>query len=525
MDINEHYDIAVVGAGPGGYSVALRASQLGESVLLVDRRPTPGGVCLHEGCIPSRALLRVADTVGRAKRATEFGFFHTSAGTDITGNNAMDMEKINAYKQGLVDTMVSGLCGMLTSRGVRYVQAEARVVEPGTVKLHPTGGEQGPAALNKSMEIRAGDIVVATGSRPNELENVPISHQRILDSTDALNLGRVPSSALILGSGDVALEFAGIWAPLGTQVTLIERGERILQSTTKRVSATVARNLQQAGVVLVTQAQILSALEDENIATLRYRDADGQARSLSADVLLAAVGRMPNTGMDWLADLGVTLSTEPGERGCILTDPVGRTNVPGIWAVGDVTPGKQLAHRAYAQGLVIAETIAGMATTPLDDRTVPVTTYGLAENCSVGYTAEEARADNRLTDVTEDSYPMGGNACAAMTGQVGIVTLVSGRLVADLDGSSTGHANANPSNSPGTDRNVNAYGDRTGERVLLGVQMAGPQTADLAAEAEELIGNRVPIHDAARFIHPHPTISEALGEALLLADGRPLHAR
>lgn len=513
MNIKEHYDIAVVGAGPGGYSVALRASQLGKSVLLVDRRPTPGGVCLHEGCIPSRALLRVADTVRRAKRAADLGFFRKDAVAGITRSDAIDMEKTNAYKQGIVDAMISGLGGVLASRGVRYVQAEARVMKPGTVELHPAGGEQGPDALDEPVEIRAEDIVLATGSHANELESVPVSHRRILDSTDALDLGLVPSSALILGSGDVALEFAGIWAPLGTRVTLVERGERILRSATKRVSATVSRNLRQAGVALVTQAQILSASEDENTATLRYRDADGQVRSLSADVLLPAVGRIPNTGMDWLADLGVALGADPGEQGRILTDAVGRTNVPGIWAVGDVTPGKQLAHRAYAQGLVIAETIAGVETTPLDDRTVPATTYGLAENCSVGYTADEARADARFADVAEDSYPMAGNACTAMTGQAGIVTLVSGRLVPDRGGDDTGHAN------------TNAYGARAGERVLLGAQMAGPQTTDLAAEAEELIGNRIPIHDAARLVHPHPTVSEALGEALLLADGRPLHAR
>lgn len=493
--INTHFDIAVIGAGPGGYATALRAASLGKSVVLIDSRQTPGGVCVHEGCIPSRALIHATQLKRRFLAASLCGLH--------ANHLEINPQELLSYQQETVASMVTNLASLLSARGVTYIQAEAALVDSHTVRLLPVDTVKQPihegveaagdSALDTEISITADDVVLAMGSRTNVIPALPISHQGVLSSTDALNLSYTPESAIIVGTGDVGLEFASIWSDLGVHVTLIERGPRILKSSTRRISATLLQTLRKNGVTVLTNISIDDVTEQTDSVQLSYTDSHNNQQMLTAQVLLSATGRRPNTDFEWIQALGIQCT----ETHRISTDPYGRTSVDHIWAVGDITEGKQVAHRAYAQGIVIAESIAGLSTTPVNNMTVPLVTFGLAENSSVGLTAEEARLDTSLCEVIETSYPLTGNACVAMEHDTtGIITIVSARS----------H-------------------DTDSDPYIVGVQMAGPGVTDFTAEAQELIGNHISVHEASQLIHPHPTISEAFGEALLLADGRPLHAR
>jgi dihydrolipoamide dehydrogenase len=306
-------------------------------------------------------------------------------------------------------------------------------------------------------------------------------------------LQQIPSSVVIIGSGPIGLEFATLWSSIGAEVTVLEAADRILPSATPRVSATISRDLKRAGVHCATNVTIDSLEEGVNqSATVHYREDEGDEQTLTAQFALVAIGRLPNTDADWFSAIGIDLD----ERGLVKTDAYGRTSVPGVWALGDITAGKQLAHRAFAQGLVVAESIAGIDTEPVDDHTVPAVTFAMTEVGSVGYARAEAETVPEFSEVKETTFPMLGNARVVMSGDSGSVTVVSG-----------------------------IRADRPGVPVVLGVQMVGPGVSELTAEAQQLVGNRIPLHEASRLVHPHPTLSETLGEALLSADGRPLHTR
>lgn len=493
MTDTQNYDIAIIGAGPGGYSTALRAAQLGKSVVLIEKNPYPGGVCLHEGCVPSKALLTAAHII------------HDSARAEVMGLSlplqSIDLGKLVDYKEGVVDQMTKGLESLLRKRKVTTITGTASLSPDRTITVETADGD--------TTSISASDIVLATGSRPRHLPGSPFAKNAILSSQDALNLRQIPQSVVIIGSGPIGLEFATLWNSAGATVTVLEAAERILPSATARISATVTRNLKRAGITFATNVVIDSLDESANqAATVRYHDgstaqegstSDGDSDAtapetitVTAQFALVAIGRIPNTDAPWFSETGVALD----ERGLVRTDPYGRTSVPGIWALGDITPGKQLAHRAFAQGIVVAESIAGLATEPVDDHNVPAVTFALTEVGSVGYTRDEAEENPDFNDVEETTLPMLGNARVVMSGETGSITIVSGTTSSNPD-----------------------------VPVVLGVQMAGPGVSEFTAEAQQLVGNRIPLHEAARLVHPHPTLSETLGEALLSADGRPLHSR
>lgn len=495
MTSTQHFDIAIIGAGPGGYSTALRAAELGKSVALIEKSDVPGGVCLHEGCVPSKALLTAARAIRDSKHAEVMGLSMPLQSIDIGA--------LIDYKESVVNQMTKGLESLLRKRKVTQFTGEATMVDAHRLSV---------ATSDETLEIEATDVVIATGSHPRQLPHAPFTKKAILSSQDALNLKQIPQSIVIVGSGAIGLEFATLWSSTGTKITLLESADRILPSATPRVSATVARNLKRAGVTYVTGVSIDSLDEGDNqVVTVRYHetnssngngggtgsDTDDSAEetpvtSITAQFALVAIGREPNTTADWFGKVGIDLD----DRGLVVTDPYGRTSVPGVWALGDITAGKQLAHRAFAQGLVVAESIAGVPTKPVDDHNVPAVTFALTEVGSVGYTLDEARNESTFHEVTESTFPMLGNARVVMSGESGSISIVSGM----------------------TDENPEV-------RVVLGVHMAGPEVSELAAEAEQLVGNRIPVSDAARLVHPHPTFSETLGEALLIADGRPLHSR
>ena len=483
----QQYDVAIIGAGPGGYATALRAAELGMSVALIERDSTVGGTCLNRGCIPSKALITAAHAIETVRHADRFG-----VRADING---IDLDKLRDYRIDTVSTVVKGLSGLLAQRNIDVIRGEAEPTDPHTIRItsdgtDATGSEERSRRIST---IAATHIVLATGGRPRPIPGEPF-RDALIDSTQALDLREFPRKAVIIGAGAIAVEFASMWNAAGGDVTLIIRKDRVLSGWDKRTGVTLTRELKRQGVTVVANASVTRIdTSDGTHATVRYTcaAADGD-RSIDADVVLAAIGREPNTDAAWFDTLGI----ERDDHGLVVTDAFGRTNVDGVWAVGDITPGHALAHRAFGQGIVVAETIAGLHPSPVDEATVPGIVFSSPEAATVGLTVEQAKTHDGLSNVAQTAYPMMGNARMLMSGTGGSLSVVSGE---------TAH--------------------RPGVPVVLGVHIVAPNASDLIAEAQQIVGARTPLSDAARLIHPHPTFSETLGEALLKADGRPLHTR
>ncbi|TPF79133.1 MULTISPECIES: NAD(P)/FAD-dependent oxidoreductase [unclassified Bifidobacterium] len=495
--MSEQYDIAIIGAGPGGYSTALRAAELGKKVALIERDATVGGTCLNRGCIPSKALITATHTIDTVHRAAELGVQATVDG--------IDFGKLHDYRRHIVDTMVQGLSGLLAHRGITVYRGFATFAADETdtggrhiVHIAPAPQQNEvivyhkanvPKPAGTALDLSVTDIVIATGARPRPLPGNPFGGA-LIDSTQALEANEFPSSAVIIGAGAVALEFASMWNAAGSDITLLIRKDRVLSAWDRRAGVTLTRELKRHGIKVITHSTVTHVDVGVNLgATVHYtvQGEDGE-HSVWGEVALAAIGRDPITDSSW----GVALTSD----GLVSTDAFGHTDKPGIWAVGDVTEGHALAHRAFEQGLVIAETIAGQHVKPVEEDTIPQVVFSSPEAACVGLTLNEAQAREDLVEVKETAYPMLSNARMLMRGTAGSMTIVSG-----CDQS-----------APDAPR-------------ILGVHIVSPLASDLIAEAEQLVGNHIPLSEAARLIHPHPTFSETLGEALLKADGRPLHTR
>ena len=493
--MSEQFDLVIIGAGPGGYSTALRAAELGMKVALVERDATVGGTCLNRGCIPSKALITATHTIDTVHRAAELGV--------NASVNGIDFGTLRDYRLRVVKTMVGGLAGLLAHRGITVFRANAAFhadeTAPATsnhiVHLVPSPDQSDiltyhkadvPEPSGPTMDLTATNIVIATGAKPRPLPGNPFAGA-LIDSTQALEVNEFPSSAVIIGAGAIALEFASMWNAAGSKVTLLIRKDRVLSAWDRRAGTTLTRELKRHGVNIITRASVTHVDTGANLgATVHYtREGQDGEQSVWGEIALVAIGRDPITDPAW----GVTID----DHGHVATDAYGRTDKPGVWAVGDVTAGHALAHRAFEQGIVIAETIAGLNPKPVDEATVPQIVFSFPEAASVGLTVEQAQAREDLIEIKETNYPMLANARMLMSGTAGSLTIVSGCDAAN----------------PDTPR-------------VLGVHM---MASDIIAEAEQLVGNHVPLADAARLVHPHPTFSETLGEALLKADGRPLHTR
>ena len=467
--VQQHFDIAIIGAGPGGYSTALRAAELGKSVALIERDGTLGGTCLNRGCIPSKALLTAVHSVETIHNAERMGINATL--------QSIDFGRLRDFRVSTVETMTKGLTGLLAHRGVTVFRGCAALQNAHTVRVTPAEGE---TQVSRSVEagvfepvetelaIDADDIVLATGSRPLALPGNPFAGA-LIDSTQALELNTLPSSAVI-------------------------SKDRVLSTWERRASMTLTRELKRRGVNVIARTAVDRVDTGANLgATVHYRQGDSdEDRTAYGEVVLAAIGRVPNTDADWFRSSGLKLD----ERGYVTVDGYGRTNLDGVWALGDITPGHALAHRAFEQGITIAEKIAGADPKPVIDDTVPQVVFSFPEAASVGLTLDQAKAREDVVEPKETAYPMLSNARMLMSGEGGSMTVVSG-----------------------------AFANNPDMQVVLGVHIVSPIASDLIAEAEQLVGNRVLLADAARLIHPHPTFSETLGEALLKADGRPLHTR
>jgi dihydrolipoamide dehydrogenase len=460
--VSDHtVDVAVVGGGPGGYATALRAAGHGLSVALVEAGLL-GGTCLHRGCVPSKALLHVAALADAAASGPDVGVRSSFAGIDPVA--------AGAFRDGVVGRLHRGLEAVIRARGITVVAGTGRVVEPGRVLAD---GPEGPAS------VRARHVVLATGSEPATLGSLPVDGRVVLSSDHALRLPRIPRRALVAGAGAVGMEFASLWRSFGAEVTIVEAGDRLLPLEDPRSSRAVQRAFVRRGIAVHTGRRVVGAKILEDGAAVELDDGTG----VEVDTVLVAVGRRPQSAGSGADELGVL-----DGRGYVTVDGTGRTAVPGVWAVGDVTDTLALAHAAFSEGFVVADTVAGLAPAAVDHRNVPRVTYCRPEVASVGWTEEAARRAG--LEVTATTESLAGNARAIIEGEDGLVTLVTAAA--------------------------------TGE--LLGAHLVGPAATELVAEVSLAVAWAATVTEIGDVTHPHPSLAESVHETALAASGHPFHA-
>ena len=452
------FDLVVLGGGSGGYAAAFRAADLGMSVALVEKDKV-GGTCLHYGCIPTKALLHAAEVADATRGGAAFGIKASFDGVDAAA--------VNAYKDGVVSRLYKGLQGLVKANGVTFVEGEGRLTAPTTVDVD-------------GASYQGSNVVLATGSYARSLPGLDLDGERVITSYEALTLDRVPSSVVVLGGGVIGVEFASVWRSFGADVTIVEALPRLVPAEDESVSKTVERAFRKRGIGLRTGARFAGVEKtDEGVRV----SLEGVDEPIEAELLLVAVGRGPVTEDLGYAEAGVTL-----DRGFVVTDDRLRTGVPGLYAVGDIVPGLQLAHRGFAQGIFGAEQIAGLEPVPIDDAGIPRVTYCDPEVASVGLT--EAQAVERLgaDGVDTFEYNLAGNGKSQILRTQGFV-----KLVREKDG------------------------------PVLGVHMVGARVGELIGEAQLIYNWEALPVEVASLVHAHPTQNEALGEAHLALAGKPLH--
>jgi len=458
------FDIVVLGGGSGGYATALRAAQLNLTVALIEKDKL-GGTCLHRGCIPTKALLHAGEIADQTRESEQFGIKAELVGVDMAG--------VNAYKDGVVARLYKGLQGLVSSaKGVTYVAGTGRLVGPTTVEVStPDGQVQRYVGRN---------VVLATGSYSRTLPGLDLDGQRVISSEHALTLDRVPASAIVLGGGVIGVEFASAWRSFGSDVTIVEALPRLVAAEDEELSKAVERAFRKRGIGFKVGKPFEKV--EHTDSGVRVTIAGGE--TLEAEVLLVAVGRGPTT-----ANLGYEEQGLRMERGFVPTDERLRTNLPGVYAVGDIVPGLQLAHRGFAQGIFVAEEIAGRNPTPIDEAGIPRVTYCDPEVASMGLTEARAREQYGADKVRTYSYNLAGNGKSQILRTAGFV-----KLVGVVDG------------------------------PVVGVHMVGARVGELIGEAQLIYNWEAFPAEVAQLVHAHPTQNEALGEAHLALAGKPLHA-
>ncbi|HXH78770.1 dihydrolipoyl dehydrogenase [Nocardioides sp.] len=452
-----NFDVLILGAGSGGYACALRAAQLGLTVGLVEKGSL-GGTCLHVGCIPTKALLHAAEVADSARDASKFGVSASLEGIDMAG--------VNAYKDGVVSRLFKGLTGLIKSRGITVIEGEGRLTGPRTVTVGDT------AYTGKHL-------VLASGSYSKSLPGLEIDGESVMSSEHALKLDRVPRSVIVLGGGVIGCEFASVWASFGADVTIIEALPRLVAVEDEASSKALERAFRKRKIKFLTGTPFQSVKTTDAGVAVTVEGGD----VIEAELMLVAVGRGPSTAGLGYEEQGITM-----ERGFVLTDERCRTGVEGVFAVGDIVPGLQLAHRGFQQGIFVAEEIAGLDPTPINEAGIPRVTYSHPEIASVGL--DEAQAREQYGDqVTTVTYDLGGNGKSQILQTAGFV-----KLVGLADG------------------------------PVLGVHMVGDRVGELIGEAQLIYNWEAHADDVAPLLHAHPTQNEALGEAHLALAGKPLHA-
>ena len=450
------FDLVILGGGSGGYACALRAAQLGKTVALIESGKL-GGTCLHRGCIPTKALLHSGEIADSAREASTFGVNAQFL--------SMDMVAVNAYKDGVISKLHKGLQGLVKSRNITFIEGHGRLVAKDTVEVN---GER----------YTGTNLVLATGSYAKSLPGLEIDGVRVMTSDHATNLNYVPKSVMVLGGGVIGCEFASVWKSFGSDVTIIEGLPHLVALEDESSSKQLERAYRKRGINFELGVRFKSHTVTADGVTVELED----GKTFSADILLVAVGRGPVSANLGYEEQGITM-----DRGYVLVDDKCRTNVPGIWAVGDLIPTLQLAHVGFGEGILVAEEICGLNPRPINYDGVPRVTYSEPEVASVGLTT--AQAKERGHDVVELNYDLAGNGKAQILRTAGSIKLVSQK------------------GGP-----------------VLGIHMVGARVGELLAEAQLIFNWEASADDVAPLIHAHPTLSEAMGEAHMALAGKPLHA-
>ena len=461
-DINEEffvtdtvYDMVILGAGSGGYAAALRGAQLGLKVALIEADKV-GGTCLHRGCVPTKAILHSAETARIVREAAAVGVRAAFEG--------IDMPAVQKYKNGVVARMYKGLQGLVSSRGIEVISGWGRLVAKDVVEVN-------------GRRYRGRNIVLASGSFSKTIGQ-EISGP-VMTSEQALELDHVPTSAIILGGGVIGVEFASAWASMGSRVTIIEGLPRLVPSEDEAVSKQLERAFRKRKIAFKTNTMFDSVERTASGVTVRTAD----STTYDAEILLIAVGRGPATANLGYEEAGVAM-----DRGFVLTDDYGCTNIENVWAVGDIVPGVQLAHRGFAQGIAVAEAIAGLEPRPIDDDLVPKVTFCDPEIASVGLTEERAAEVHGAQNIETAEFNVAGNAKSQILGAQGFVKLVSLK-----DG------------------------------PILGFHAIGTRMSEQVGEGQLIVSWEADAADIAPLVHAHPTQNETIGEAAMALAGKPLH--
>ncbi|MGC5289300.1 dihydrolipoyl dehydrogenase [Micromonospora sp. DT231] len=463
LDVSEPneatFDIVILGAGSGGYATALRAVQLGLTVALVEKGKL-GGTCLHNGCIPTKALLHAAEIADQARESEQFGVKAELIGIDMAG--------VNSYKDGVISRLYKGLQGMLKSnKAITIIEGHGKLVGKNVVEVD-------------GKRYTGRNIVLASGSYAKSLPGLDVDGERIITSDHALTMDRVPSSVIVLGGGVIGVEFASVWKSFGVDVTIVEALPRLVAAEDEESSKALERAFRKRKINFKVGKPFEKVEKTENGVKLTISGGE----TVEAELLLVAVGRGPNTANLGYEEQGVTM-----DRGYVLTDERLRTSVPNVYAVGDIVPGLQLAHRGFQQGIFVAEEIAGQTPAVIDEVGIPRVTYCDPELASVGLTEAKAKEQYGADKVKTYNYNLGGNGKSQILKTTGFVKLV-----------------------------------RVEDGPVVGVHMIGARVGELIGEAQLIYNWEAYPAEVAQLVHAHPTQNEALGEAHLALAGKPLHA-
>jgi dihydrolipoamide dehydrogenase len=458
---DDGYDLIVLGSGTGGYAAALRAAELGKRVALVEKDGRLGGTCLLRGCIPSKALLESASVMEHVNRSEEWG---------IKASGEADWPKVLEAQQHIVEKKVSGLTGLIKAREIEVIQGKGKLVP-------------GPGVEVDGRTISAPDVVLATGSYPRLLPGLEVG-DRVLTSDQALFLDRIPGSVVIIGAGAIGLEFATVYNSFGAKVTVLEALPRVAPLEDEDISKEAARAFKKRGMTAQAGVMVQDVKDAGDHVEVTYQSEDKGAETIAADVCLVAIGRGPISDGIGLEEAGVEL-----DRNYVKVDGSLQTSAPHVWAVGDVaaTP-LQLAHSSFVEGIAVAERVAGLDVPEIDYAGIPRVTFSAPEISSVGLT--EAQAKERGHEVVTQKFNFQVLAKANIVGEGGIV-----KIVAEKD-----------------------------DGPVLGVHMIGPHVTELIGQASLIYNWEAVASEVAAIIAPHPTLSEAIGEAFLALAGKPLHS-
>jgi len=452
------YDLVILGAGSGGYAAALRGSQLGLKVALIER-DVLGGTCLHRGCIPTKALLHAGEIADNVRESAAFGIKSNLLG--------IDMPEVNNYKDGVVGRLYKGLQGLVKHRGVDYITGEGKFVGPNKVKV----GDQ---------EFIGKHVVLATGSFPKSLPGLEIDGIQVINSEHALKLNKVPASVVILGGGVIGVEFASVWKSLGSEVTVIEGLPRLVPAEDESVSKAMEKAFRKRGINFSTGVRFAGVDKTKHGVVAKLED----GQSFAADLMLVAVGRGSATRNQGFEESGLEFEGE-----LIKVDDYLRTNISNVYAVGDIVRGPQLAHKGFQEGIFVAEHIKGLNPRVIDITAIPRVTYSEPEIASVGLNESVAKEKYGADQIRTIQYDLAGNGKSQILKTSGFI-----KLIALKNGGQ-----------------------------IVGIHMIGSRVGELLAEAQLMYSWDASPEDVAPYIHAHPTMSEAMGEAAMALAGKPLH--